>query len=635
MQWMTCDIETTYLPDINISVVWSVRLQDGESGRIWRFSYLEKFIAFIEHLNSKTLIYVHNLKYDGNYFLNYFFFNKKYQQAFNQSKKEFYKTSRMTPYSYKYLISDKGSWYNITVKTALTTVIFYDSLKLAPLSLDECAKAFHTEHQKLELDYDKVRLPGYVPDESEEDYIDNDVHIMREFLNVLFEEGNTGSTIGACCLKEFKKTQFDFDSEFPDVYQIKINKNEFGSESIGDYILKSYYGAFVYVNPEIKGCIVKNGHTFDVNSLYPFVMHSKSGNKYFYGKPWMVKTPTNEMLKNAGGQKDYFVRFTCGFNLKKGKLPFIHIRRSMLYPASKVLSTSKVYYDGEFYDELDGVPVRPEFTMSREEFEFFKESYELYDLQILDYCFCFLRDKIYDTYIDKYYSRKMTESGGRRTLSKLYLNNLYGKFATRPDSDFKIIYEKEPGIIGFKCIQERKKKPGYILNGSKIISNARLYILKWANKTYRPGTGAGFAYCDTDSLHIIGELNCDLPVDNSKLGYFKDEGFWRRAKFVRAKTYVEDVKQEDGSFKTTVTCAGMTSRNKELLLMSLGEIPCLAKTEAETDFLRKRRTYADFDVGLKIPSKLMPKQVKGGVTLFTTEFTMQRDLLGNIYDKLC
>lgn len=623
MVWFCADIETTYLQEEDTSVVWSVRVINGLSGQIYRFSYLSDFIEWTLKLKEKSLIYIHNLKFDGNFFLNYFFFDKRFKQAWNSQKKEFRKNKNMTPYEYKYLISEKGLWYNITLKNPYTTVIFLDSLKLAPLSLAECAEAFKTEHKKLDMNYSEIRLPGYQPTPDEESYIDSDVLIMKEFLELMFEEGADSPTIGGVCMKQFKKTVDDFNAEFPNLYEMEIDEKLYGAPSIGDYILKSYFGAFIYVNPAIQGDVVGRGKTYDVNSLYPYVMHSKSGNRYFYGRPWMVKNPTREQLKNAGGNKDYFVRFTCGFELKENKIPFIHIRRSMLYPARKVLATSRIELDGVLRDDLDGIPIRPEFTMSREEFEFFNETYELRDLKILDYCFCYTRERIFDNYIDFYGNLKMSSIGGRRFIYKLYLNNLYGKFSTTTDSSFKIIYEKEPGKIGFKIVQEKKKKPGYIANGSKIISNARLYILKYANLCYSPGEKTGFAYCDTDSLHIIGDLSVNLPVDDKELGKFKCEGEWRRAVFIRAKSYMEDVKQSDGSYKSTIICAGATKRNKELFRMSMGEIPSLAETPEEVEFLRTRRTYLDFRPGLKIPSKLRPVQVKGGVHLFHTYFTMQ------------
>ena len=42
------------------------------------------------------------------------------------------------------------------------------------------------------------------------------------------------------------------------------------------------------------------------------------------------------------------------------------------------------------------------------------------------------------------------------------------------------------------------------------------------------------------------------------------------------------------------------------------------------EFLRKARTIDDFKVGLSVPGKLLPKQIKGGIVLKDTPFVMRR-----------
>ena len=46
-------------------------------------------------------------------------------------------------------------------------------------------------------------------------------------------------------------------------------------------------------------------------------------------------------------------------------------------------------------------------------------------------------------------------------------------------------------------------------------------------------------------------------------------------------------------------------------------------TEEERDFLSKKRELTDFDVGLVVPSKLMPKRIRGGVLLVPTTYEMR------------
>ena len=70
----------------------------------------------------------------------------------------------------------------------------------------------------------------------------------------------------------------------------------------------------------------------------------------------------------------------------------------------------------------------------------------------------------------------------------------------------------------------------------------------------------------------------------------------------------------------------MSETCKLLFRESLGEKIIKDKnklTNEEKNFLKKERTLQDFKLGLKIPGKLMPKQIKGGTLLVKTDFTMR------------
>ena len=70
----------------------------------------------------------------------------------------------------------------------------------------------------------------------------------------------------------------------------------------------------------------------------------------------------------------------------------------------------------------------------------------------------------------------------------------------------------------------------------------------------------------------------------------------------------------------------MNNRCKYLLKRSLnGELAQPGEeelTDAEREFLSKKRELTDFNIGLSLPSKLVPKIIKGGVILVTTDFTI-------------
>jgi hypothetical protein len=107
-------------------------------------------------------------------------------------------------------------------------------------------------------------------------------------------------------------------------------------------------------------------------------------------------------------------------------------------------------------------------------------------------------------------------------------------------------------------------------------------------------------------------------VDPDKLGYWKHESTFKRAKFIRQKTYVEDIygkmvwNEEDQKMKfkecepeeatcteLNVKCAGMPDKIKQYV------------------------TFDNFEIGFKSFGKLLPKHVDGGVVLVDTEFTIK------------
>ena len=101
-------------------------------------------------------------------------------------------------------------------------------------------------------------------------------------------------------------------------------------------------------------------------------------------------------------------------------------------------------------------------------------------------------------------------------------------------------------------------------------------------------------------------------IDPNKLGYWKHEGTFKRAKFIRQKTYVEEyyVKNVDGKFKT---CSPSEATDLKLSVVCAG-MP---------DTVKEKVTFENFEVGFKRSGKLLPKHVKGGIVLVDTEFTMK------------
>ena len=260
------------------------------------------------------------------------------------------------------------------------------------------------------------------------------------------------------------------------------------------------------------------------------------------------------------------------------------------------------------------------------------DQYELVDFEILDGMIFYSAIGIFDEYIEKYKKIKIENKGALRESAKLFLNSLYGKMASSPDSSFKIAYLKDDLSIGFLPVTENDKKPGYIPIGSAITSYARNFTIRAAQANYHGVNERGFIYADTDSIHC--DLNPEevigIKVHEKNFCCWKLESCWDEAIFARQKTYIEHVTHEDlhpiDVPYYNIKCAGMPQKCKNLFNMSMqGIVPeDVSKfSEEELKFIKKKRTLDDFTIGLKVPGKLMPKRIEGGVVLVETTYEMR------------
>ena len=645
------DFETTVYKDQTFTEVWAAACVELFTEDVHIFHSIGDIYDYLVSLNENLIVYFHNLKFDGTFWIDYLLNTLQYKQAFSQTGPHEYDLTKtavknMPNKSFNYSISDMGQWYTITIKINRHTIEFRDSLKLLPFSVKKIGKSFGTSRQKTEIEYKGVRYAGCEITDVEKEYISNDILVVKEALEIMFNEGHNDLTIGACCLAEYKRIigKQLWEEWFPDIYQIEIDYDKFGSHNAGEYIRKSYKGGWCYLAKGKDNQIKHGGTTADVNSLYPSMMHSESGNLYPVGKPTFWKgdyIPWDNLVKPTPDQISgtfFFVRIRTRFYLKPDMLPFIQIKNNLMYNGTEMLETSDIYdrKTGMYFDEYEDFdgnyrPATLTMTMTQTDYFMFLRHYDILDFEILDGCYFRAYRGIFDEYIDKYRKIKVESKGARRELAKLFLNNLYGKMASNTDSSFKYAYVRDDKSIGFVSIKENSKKPGYIPVGSAITSYARCFTITAAQANYHGIDKPGFIYADTDSIH------CDLPYDQiegitvhpTNFCCWKLEASWDTALFVRQKTYIEHVTHEDTNPVEpyySVRCAGMPERCKNLFLDSVAGNTHENDTDytpEERDFLKIKREITDFKVGLVIPGKLMPKRIPGGTLLIDTTYEMR------------
>jgi len=620
------DFETTVYEGQESTEVWASAVVELYREDVKILHSIDETFEYLKSLKCNLVIYYHNLKFDGAFWLDYLINVKKFEQAVTKIGDgeldiDFIEEKNMKSNTFAYMISDMGQWYNITIKIGKYFIYIRDSLKLLPFSVKKIGKSFGTKHKKLDMEYTGYRYAGCTITPEEEKYIANDVLVVKEALEIMYNEGHKKLTIGSCCLDEYKKTmdRLEYDGRFPDLYQFEISFETYGSTNAGDYIRNSYKGGWCYLVHGKENQVKENGTTADVNSLYPSMMSSESGNKYPVGEPtfWKGDFIPDEAIEN---NKFYFVRIKTRFYVNPNYLPFIQIKHNMFYKGTECLETSDIYdaktdrYYENFYWQGNLIDTRVVLTLTMIDYKLIKEHYELVDFEILDGCYFNSEIGLFDKYIEKYKKIKVESKGAIRELAKLFLNNLYGKMASNTNSSFKLAYTKDDGSLGFYQVKQNNKKAGYIPVGSAITSYARNFTIRHAQMNYYGVSNRGFIYADTDSIH------CDLKPDEIKgikvhptnFCCWKLESCWDKGIFVRQKTYIEHITHEDlekiNEPYYNIKCAGMNQACKDKFNNEL---------ENGTKMLK------DFKLGLKIFGKLLPKRIKGGIVLVETTYEMR------------
>lgn len=651
------DFETTvYKGQVNTEV-WASALVELFSDKVTILHSIAETFDYLVSLNCNVVVYYHNLKFDGAFWLSYLLVDKKFTQAYDkigdkETDVKWKQQFKMFNNTFKYSISDRGMWYSIVVKVKNHFIEIRDSLKLLPFSVKKIGESFGTKHKKLDMEYTGFRYAGCEITKEEQEYIANDVLVVKEALEFMFKQGHNKLTIGSCCLEEYKKIcrssleiQLDYAEMFPNLYDFKIDKQEHKYDNAGDWLRKSYRGGWCYLVKGKENKIKTNGTTADVNSLYPSMMSSKSGNKYPIGLPkfWTGNFIPEEAIKE---NMYYFVRIKTRFYIKDNYLPFIQVKGDLKYKGTESLETSDVYnhenddYFPYYIDKNGNIQqAKVELTLTMTDYQLIKEHYELVDFEIIDGCYFYSVVGIFDEYINKYAKIKKESKGALRELAKLFLNNLYGKMASSTDSSFKIAYVKDDKSIGFMQVVENEKKPGYIAIGSAITSYSRNFTIRAAQKNYYGAEKRGFIYADTDSIHcdLLPQEIKGIEVDDKEFCCWKLESCWDKAIFTRQKTYIEHVTHEnlipleESRQFNNIKCAGMPKKCKDLFELSMQGTAGVNEnwSDEEKEFLFDKdnnpivRDYSDFKVGLKVPDKLRPIRIRGGVLLVNTTYEMR------------
>lgn len=569
---------------------------------------IQSFLTWADSISNPT-IFFHNLKFDSDFIINYLL-HSNYTVV--KDKRD------LTPNSITATVSAQGQFYTLLVMTERgNKLTFFDSLKKLPFKVREIAKAFKLELAKGSIDYDSIRPIGYVMTEEEKEYIKNDVKIVAEALKVQYDEGMESITVSKDCLNDYISTiggENAFRNLFP-VLTYDLYKD----------LKLAYRGGWVYVKESIQGKVIGKGQTFDYNSMYPGVMESEL-------LPHGMPISFEGKYKKDKRYPLFIQKLECEFQLKENHLPTIQVKENPMFKATEYAKSSK----GD----------RVILYLTNPDLEQFLNHYDVYNIDYICGWKFKAKKGMFDKYITKHAYVKMNSTGAIRSLAKLKLNGLYGKFGTDLDVTGKLPYLKKDGSTGWrkksyvKVIEDGKEK--YVENESLreyqegvyipvaifVTAYARYKIISASQDVYDR-----FCYADTDSIHLTG---LDLPpsldkhIHESKFGYLKMESQFVKAKYVRPKTYIEDecvVYEYDENGNILKDNYG-DDIVKHVEYGKHNGILRNVKCAGLDEHSKKYVTYDNFYIGSKIDvpeegMKLRPKHVKGGTVLEKVEINIR------------
>lgn len=576
----TADFETTTVPED--CRVWAAGVSSIDDRHNFYYgNSIDWFMDFVI-ANPGATFYFHNEKFDGEFILIWLF-----EHGYGHVKDRILKT----PFTFSTLISDAGQFYSIKICFKkfdnICTCTILDSLKILPFSVSDIAKGFGLQLSKLTIDYTDFREIGHKLTENEIEYLKTDVEIMSRSLKILFDQGLTQMTQGSNALFDYKNV---------------IGKKKFLKwfpPPLYDYdIRQSYKGGFTYCDPRTQCKDTEEGIVLDVNSLYPSVMYNEP---MPYGEGIFFEGKYEEdKLYNL-----YVQMFTCQFELKENHIPTIQIKNNCSFHPTQYLKSSAE-------EEVT-------LCLTNVDLELFFEHYDVFNITYHNGWKFKSTTGLFKGYIDKWNTIKvestLSENYAMRTLAKLMLNALYGKFALNPFVTSKYpVYDN--GMIRYKTGEKEQRNPIYIPVGTFVTSYARRKTIRAAQTVY-----SRFMYADTDSLHLSGtKLPEELDIDPVRLGAWKHESTFTRARYVRQKTYVEEIIINE----KTRTKMIKNGTSKNMFYYSKGELVFLNITCAGmSSRCYEHVTWDNFVKGSSFDGKLQFTHVKGGIVLKDIQFTIK------------
>jgi len=355
----------------------------------------------------------------------------------------------------------------LTIKRGNFVCHLLDSFRLLPAKLALLGTSFDVEHKKGEIDFDKIELNDELLA-----YNESDCRCLYECIKKFYQKVEVqADTYASTAMMYWKKNYLRKDLLHP-------------SEEIKEFVREGYHGGRVEVYKH-EG---HNINAFDVNSMYPFCMLQKI--------PYAFKGT----CKNLDIGDDYYGFARVIIHVPECYIPPLPLRLDRLYFPTGIITGVWSFEEIRNAERL-GAKV----------------------LKVLE-GYSFYTEYLFVDYVNDLYQWKVSGNETQRTIAKLLLNSLYGKFGQKPEKEMYCLERNAPA--GSTIIFDAEGKPTEFAKYSKrsngshllphisaaITSKARLELLKVLDENSY--------YCDTDSCFTSNTM----PIWTKQLGSWEPQG---------------------------------------------------------------------------------------------------------------
>lgn len=546
---------------ISLMYIW----QFGINERIYYGRTLDELKDFIEELNEKNpykkYVFVHNLSHDFQFLLNIIQFTS--DNVFARK-----------PYQ---IIKATADEYNME---------FRCTFFLTRLSLADWGKKIGLQKMVGDLDYTRIYTPATPLTETELNYCSRDCEVIYKGIRAFLEKYGTLEKIP---LTQTGETRLEYKKRIKN--NVALHRTLQGlvpTEEQYTILKKVYRGGDTHANYLHVGKIIKNVHSYDITSSYPFVMISE----LYPSTPWRKMSGRKISIDKLDVKKyGYMLKIRINKLEEKHSCHYISISKTEkcecfekeetpVIDNGRVLSADVVEM---WVNELDlDIIMKTYLYDSIEVLEGWESRKKRLNKEMIQFVIELFTNKTQYKDVDGFENIYMQ--------AKQYLNALYGMCVSdiinndivfnQTDTDNPYITLQADYDNSVKPLLEKEYKNFLsYTHGVWVASYARYNL--W---TAIIAIGDDVVYYDTDSVKYIGDHTAFFDEYNKKalekgmagteiyglsptaimpngekttLGLFMYEGTYTEFKTLGAKRYAYKIPNKKGELETHITVSGV------------------------------------------------------------------------------